>query len=37
VNYDNFPDFLASHRGQVVELLIYRNGSRITKKVKIAQ
>jgi hypothetical protein len=37
VNYDNFPDFLASHRGQVVELLIYRNGSRITKKVKFAQ
>ncbi len=36
VNYDNFNDFLASHRGQVVDLLIYRNGVRITKKVKLA-
>lgn len=37
VNYDNFSDFLSAHRGQSVDFLIYRNGSRITKKVKLAQ
>ena len=37
MNFDNFSDFLDSHHGQVVELLIYRNGARITKKVKFAQ
>jgi hypothetical protein len=37
VNFDNFSDFLDSHHGKVVELLIYRNGARITKKVKLAQ
>lgn len=37
VNFDNFSDFLSAHRGQYVDFLIYRNGSRITKKVKLAQ